>query len=93
MRGLIWRIFPVPILMKVNESRPRLSPVAMLKVSGVATRVINAGNAFGKIVPVHFGERGAHERAHQNQRRSGRVGRNGGDERGAENRRNKKCRR
>src|ERR1700722_10712739 len=45
MRGLICRIFPVPILMKVNESRPRLNPVAILKVSGVAIDVINAGNA------------------------------------------------
>ena len=45
MRGLICLIFPVPILMNVKESKPRLNPVAMLKVSGVATRVIKAGNA------------------------------------------------
>src|SRR5579864_8112894 len=38
IRGLICRIFPVPILMKVYESNPRLNPVAILKVSGVATR-------------------------------------------------------
>ncbi|MBZ5660269.1 MAG: LuxR C-terminal-related transcriptional regulator [Acidobacteriia bacterium] len=31
--------------MKVKESSPRLSPVAMLKVSGVATSVMNAGKA------------------------------------------------
>ena len=31
--------------MKVKERRPRLSPVAMLKVSGVATVVMKAGNA------------------------------------------------
>jgi len=45
IKGLICFIFPVPILMKVKESRPRLSPVAMLNVSGVATVVMNAGNA------------------------------------------------
>src|SRR5580698_6617365 len=45
MSGLICLILPVPILMKVKESRPRLSPVAMLKVSGVAIDVMKAGNA------------------------------------------------
>src|SRR5882672_10888769 len=43
--GLISRALPVPILMKVNERRPRLNPVAMLNVRGVATRVMKAGNA------------------------------------------------
>ena len=45
MRGLISRWRPVPSLMRVNESRPRLRPLAMLKVRGVATRVRNAGKA------------------------------------------------
>jgi hypothetical protein len=35
----------LPTLIKVKESMPRLRPVAMLKVSGVATRVRKAGNA------------------------------------------------
>src|SRR4029077_5337275 len=48
------------------------------------------GERFGKIVPVHFGERGAHERAHQNQGWGSCIGRNGGHERSAENRGNKK---
>src|SRR5579864_3819408 len=48
------------------------------------------GERLRKIVPVHFGERGTHESAHQNQRRSGCVGWNGGDERGAEYRHYKK---
>src|SRR6202035_1024070 len=43
MRGLISRYRPVPTLIKVKESIPRLRPVAMLKVSGVATRVRKAG--------------------------------------------------
>jgi len=43
--GLISRWRPVPSLMRVKESRPRLRPVAMVKVSGVATRVRNAGKA------------------------------------------------
>ncbi len=51
MSGLICRIFPVPSLMKVKERRPRLSPVAMLNVKGVATIVRNAGKRFGEIVP------------------------------------------
>jgi hypothetical protein len=37
MRGLISRRLPVPSLTKVKERRPRLRPVAMLKVTGVAT--------------------------------------------------------
>src|SRR6266571_6663932 len=45
MRGLISRWRPVPSLMRVKESRPRLRPVAMLNVRGVATRVRNAGKA------------------------------------------------
>src|SRR6266852_9761837 len=45
INGLISRALPVPILMNVKESRPRLSPVAMLNVRGVATSVINAGKA------------------------------------------------
>ena len=45
MSGLISRYLPVPTLIKVKESMPRLSPVAMLNVRGVATRVRKAGKA------------------------------------------------
>jgi len=45
MSGLISRRLPVPSLTKVKESRPRLRPVAMLNVSGVATSVRKAGKA------------------------------------------------
>ena len=45
MSGLISRCLPVPSLTKVKESKPTLRPVAMLKVSGVATSVRNAGKA------------------------------------------------
>src|ERR1700722_20651373 len=43
--GLMSRYFLAPIFKQVNESRPRLSPVAMLNVNGVATNVRNAGKA------------------------------------------------
>ena len=43
--GLISWYRPEPTLPKVKDRRPRLSPVAMRKVSGVATTVMNAGNA------------------------------------------------
>jgi hypothetical protein len=45
MSGLISRWRLVPSLTKVKESRPRLRPVAILKVRGVATNVRNAGKA------------------------------------------------
>ena len=44
--GLMSRYFPAPIFRHVKESKPKLSPVAILNVSGVATSVRNAGNAF-----------------------------------------------
>src|SRR6266850_1405301 len=39
------RYFPAPSFTVENEITPRLNPVAMLNVSGVASMVINAGNA------------------------------------------------
>ena len=41
--ALISLRLPVNSFKNVNESSPRLSPVAMLKVSGVAINVKNAG--------------------------------------------------
>src|SRR5208282_3723945 len=43
--GLISRYRPVHSLRNVNESNPRLNPVAKLNVSGVAISVRNAGTA------------------------------------------------
>ena len=43
--GLISRWRPVNSFTNVNESNPRLNPVAMLNVSGVAISVRNAGTA------------------------------------------------
>jgi hypothetical protein len=43
MSGLISRYLPEPTLMRVNESRPRLRPVAMLNVSGLARIVERLG--------------------------------------------------
>ena len=45
IRGLTSRRLPLASLRKVKEIRPRLRPVAMLKVSGVATTVRKAGKA------------------------------------------------
>src|ERR1700693_2073914 len=45
IRGLISLRFPVEIFRNVKEIMPRLKPVAMLKVRGVATRVRKAGKA------------------------------------------------
>src|ERR1700756_1066235 len=45
IKRLISRNFPAPTLMQVNDSKPKLNPVAILKVSGVATSVRNAGKA------------------------------------------------
>lgn len=45
MSGLTSRCLPLPTFTNVNDKTPRLRPVAMLKVSGVATSVRNAGNA------------------------------------------------
>src|SRR2546426_10976330 len=46
------RIFPAATLTTVKEISPRLNPVAMLKVSGVATMVTKAGNA--SVYSSHF---------------------------------------
>jgi len=43
--GLTSRCLPLPSFTKVNDKTPRLRPVAMLKVSGVATSVRKAGKA------------------------------------------------
>ena len=45
MSGFIWRIFPDATFTIVYEINPRLSPVAMLNVRGVASIVTNAGTA------------------------------------------------
>ena len=88
MSGLISRA-PVNSFRKVKESSPRLRPVAMLKVSGVAIEREKRGNRFGEIVPLDFGDRAAHQRADQNQRRRRGVGGNRSHQRRAKHRASK----
>src|SRR2546423_1922497 len=46
------RYLPAPSFTMENEITPRLNPVAMLNVSGVASMVMNAGNA--SVKSAHF---------------------------------------
>ncbi len=92
MSGLICRIFPVPILINVNESKPRLKPLAMLNVSGVATSVINAGKASVKSCQWTLAREAHMSTPRKNQGRCGCKGWNSGDKRRAENCDNKESR-
>jgi hypothetical protein len=66
--GLTSRYLPLPSFTKVSANTPRLRPVAMLNVNGMATSVRKA--------PSDARDGAAHQNSHEHERRSRGIGRN-----------------
>ena len=81
--------FPVPTFSPTYVSRPKAIPSLMLKASGIARMVMNAGAAFSKSLQVKFRKALHHKHTHDYQGGRRRHRGNDQDQRGEEQGQNK----